>query len=463
VVAWSAHDADGYGVFARRFSNSGAPVGLDFQVNTYTTGTQQRPAIAADADGDFLVLWQSRFQDGGDYGLFAQRYSSAGARLGQELRINTYTPNLQRNASVDMEDDGDFVVTWDSEHDGSFRGVFGRRFSSAGVRLAVEFQVNTYTTHIQEEPGIAIQPSGDFVIVWHSFAQDGDSYGLFAQRFSSAGDPIGDEFQVNAVAGGVQRYPSVAAASNGEFVIAWQGAVTDYEVYARRFSAEGTPLGDEYVLNAPNTAADVHSSVAADPDGDFTVTWQRADSAYTGDIYGRQVSSLDPSSGMEFQVHNYTTGSQRRAAVAADAHGRFVVVWMSNQQDGASYGTFAQRFADVDRLDIDGSGSSELLTDGVLFLRYAFGFRGELLVESAVAHGYCTRCTPEAIESYLQSAWSDLDIDGDGEVRALTDSLLAARWLSGLSGSSLTAGAVGEDCVHCEPGEIEARFEALDS
>ena len=54
-----------------------------------------------------------------------------------------------------------------------------------------------------------------------------------------------------------------------------------------------------------------------------------------------------------------------------------------------------------DQLDIDGDGELEPLTDGVLLLRWLFGFRGEQLIASAVDQLDCTRCTAEAIESYL--------------------------------------------------------------
>ena len=40
---------------------------------------------------------------------------------------------------------------------------------------------------------------------------------------------------------------------------------------------------------------------------------------------------------------------------------------------------------------------------------------------------------------------TELDIDGDGEAKALTDGLLLIRQLFGFTGSALTSGAVGEN------------------
>ena len=77
----------------------------------------------------------------------------------------------------------------------------------------------------------------------------------------------------------------------------------------------------------------------------------------------------------------------------------FVVTWHSFGQDGSSYGIFAQRVG-TPVLDLDGNGSTGALTDGLILLRYLFGFEGPLLTGGAVGGG-CTRCDAPAIEAYL--------------------------------------------------------------
>ena len=89
--------------------------GYEFMVNTYTSSTQNQPSVAADADGDFVVIWQSDGQDGSGYGIYGQRYNSAGSTVGSEFRVNTYTTANQVAPVVSMAADGDFVVVWQSE------------------------------------------------------------------------------------------------------------------------------------------------------------------------------------------------------------------------------------------------------------------------------------------------------------------------------------------------------------
>ena len=60
----------------------GNPLGPEFRVNTYTTNTQGFPSVAADASGNFVVVWSSYTQDGSTDGVFGQRYASSGALLG---------------------------------------------------------------------------------------------------------------------------------------------------------------------------------------------------------------------------------------------------------------------------------------------------------------------------------------------------------------------------------------------
>ena len=70
-----------------------AQVGLgpDFVVNAYTTGDQRWQSMAADGSGAFVVAWESAGQDGNYSGIYAQRYSASGAPVGPEFRVNTFT------------------------------------------------------------------------------------------------------------------------------------------------------------------------------------------------------------------------------------------------------------------------------------------------------------------------------------------------------------------------------------
>jgi len=105
--------------------------------------------------------------------------------------------------------------------------------------------------------------------------------------------------------------------------------------------------------------------------------------------------------------------------------------------------------------DIDENKEAKALSDGLLVIRHLFGFSGDSLTSGATtAEG--ARTSAEAISNYLSDADSELDIDGDGQSKALTDGLLLIRYLFGFSGDSLTAGAIGEGAERTTAEEIQA-------
>ena len=105
--------------------------------------------------------------------------------------------------------------------------------------------------------------------------------------------------------------------------------------------------------------------------------------------------------------------------------------------------------------DIDDDGEAKALTDGLLVIRHLFGFSGEALTSGAVGSG-AKRSTPADIAAYLTNATTELDIDGDDEAKALTDGLLLIRYLFGFTGNALAAGAVGEAAERKTASAIQA-------
>jgi hypothetical protein len=145
--------------------------------------------VASDAAGNFVVVWSSDGTSGGPLGIFGRRFLRAGAPLGPDFQINTFTTIVPRETSVASDLAGNFVVTWTSNgQDGGGYGVFARRYDASGAPLGSEFRVNTTVADTQEVPSAAHASNGSFVVVWRSRPQDGDQRGVFAQRFKEPGN-----------------------------------------------------------------------------------------------------------------------------------------------------------------------------------------------------------------------------------------------------------------------------------
>ncbi|MBI3450233.1 MAG: hypothetical protein HY049_15130 [Acidobacteria bacterium] len=353
VVVWISYyqDGSGGGIFAQRFDSAGAKLGSEFQVNTYTTFAQRSHAVAVDGAGNFVVVWQSYGPDASGSGVIGRRFSSSGAALGGEFVVNTYTTSYQFYPSVSMNASGAFVVAWSSyPQDGSSSGIFGQRFDSAGAPAGGEFQVNTYTTGYQTRASVALAPTGNFVVVWDSYGQDGSFSGMFGQRFDSAGVAAGTEFQVNTFTTYSQFSGKVAIDANSRFTVAWTGYGqqdgSGGGIFARRFDSAGTPFGSDFQVNTYTENYQSRASISMSPAGAFVVAWQSymQDGSSNG-VFAQRFDASGVPAGSEFQVNTYTTNYQSFPAVALRSTGDFVVTWGSYFQDGDSGGIFAQRFA----------------------------------------------------------------------------------------------------------------------
>ena len=351
VVVWDsfAQDLSGNGVYAQRFDASGVPQGPETRVNSNTLGAQAHSAITSLPGGGYVVVWHSDGQDGGGFGIYAQRYDANGVTQGGETRVNTTIANDQTDPAVTGLPGGGYVVAWQSlGQDGSNYGVYAQRFSASGVAQGGETRVNTFTTGHQERPAIASLAGGGYVIAWESFGQDGSGHGIYVQRYDANGVPQGAETRVNTVTALGQEIPAIAPLQGGGYVIVWTSFTQDgdsFGVYAQRYDANGAAQGGETRINT--TTADDQSlpSVAALADGGYVVAWNSngQDGSSYG-IYAQRFDANGAADGAETRLNTVTASAQRFPAIATLASGDYVVAWQSTLQDGSGEGVYAQRF-----------------------------------------------------------------------------------------------------------------------
>jgi hypothetical protein len=344
VFVWTSieQDGSGLGVFGR------VDAGPEFRVNTYTTGYQADPSVAIDENGNFMVVWASD-QEGAETGVFGQRFAPSGAPLGPEFRVNTYTTDNQQQPRVATDANGNFVVVWTSEdQDGSGGGVFGQRFSSSGIPAGPEFRVNTYTTGFQYRPAVSAAASpNNFVVVWQDGTTPGGGApgrGIFGQRFATAGVPLGPEFEVETYTTGFQGAPAIVVQPQGSYVVVWHSDGqdgSDLGIYGQRYGSPGDPFGSEFRVNSYTTGPQAYPSIGQDGIGCFFIAWTSDDGSGTG-IFGQAYPFGNPTE-PQYRVNTYTTGNQKRPIAASNGDaGTFVIAWESQDQDGSGYGIFAQ-------------------------------------------------------------------------------------------------------------------------
>ena len=168
-------------------------VGTEFQVNTTTTGSQTNTNIVRNQNGSFVITWQS--PDGGGDGIFGQRYNRAGQPQGAEFQVNSATSGNQRFPVVAIDSAGDFMIVWQSDgQDGSGYGIYGQRYDATGVTVGTETLINTTTTGSQRNANVAMDSAGDTVVTWASGSdQDGSGYGVYLRRYNASTTTWGSE------------------------------------------------------------------------------------------------------------------------------------------------------------------------------------------------------------------------------------------------------------------------------
>lgn len=343
VVAWTADGLDGDSTFegniyARRYAADGTPRGGAFLVNAATEGDQDQPAVAMDADGDFIVAWASSSQASGSFfsDIVARRFAAAG-EPGAELRVNLGSRTGQRAPSVAMDAAGEALVAWERAVPvGSGlapTNIFARRLPAAGEPGA-ELLLNSDAVPQNSQPSVALDADGDGLIAWTAAGQDGDSTfatNVYARRLPAGAqpDPI---FLVNATTPLNQSRPSAAVDAAGNAVIAWTSQGQDGDgtfatnVYARRFPLAGAP-GPELGVNLTTQGSQHSPRAAIDADGDFVIAWSDAGSEFPGDLFLRQFNPDGSSADQDRQINGGTGRTGRLFGLADNDQGELVVAW----------------------------------------------------------------------------------------------------------------------------------------
>jgi hypothetical protein len=363
VVVWSSYLQDGSsnGVFAQRFDPNCGQLGEEFQVNATSSGNQAEPAVAMDAAAGFVVAWQGpglieeELED-----IFAQRFDPNGSAAGEEFLVNSYTDGQQLLPSTAMNDDGTFIIVWESSNTAAEgdKAIYGRLYDSNGVGFGAEFLVSAESA-VCRYPDVAADANGNFAVVW---MEDKSSNSIMGRLFDPNGIPQTDTFNVSTVRFTSITRPSIAMADAGRFVVTWDGdpnlAGLD-DIHARLYDPNGTPLGEQFLVNTTTTFAQQYPQAAMNSDGEFVIVWDcridpNADNQR--DIFGQRFSSSGEFIGDEFQINTFELNDQRYPAVAINEAGRFVTVWQSQTQDGSRYGIFARPGPIIGSADFNDDG-----------------------------------------------------------------------------------------------------------
>jgi autotransporter passenger strand-loop-strand repeat protein len=428
-------------------------VGSEISVNTNQTGSQEAPTVTALANGGYVVSWDDASGTLGDASgtsIKAQIFAADGTKVGSEFRVNTQTADNQLAPVITGLSNGGFVVTWSDNSqtlgDSDGTSIKAQVFAADGTLVGSETLVNTATSYSQYAPTVAALANGGFAITWTDDSGEGgddDGTSIKAQLFAADGSKVGSEFLVNTQTGGSQDNATITGLANGGFVVTWEdlsGTLGDSDatsVKAQMFAADGSNVGDEFLVNTATASDQLKPTISALPNGGFVVTWYDF-SQVGGDSSGSgikaQIYAADGSKvGSEFLVNTTTANSQFTPTVTALSNGDFAIAW----QDWSGTGG-------------DSSGSSIKLQ---VFTADGRKVGGELLVNTSTSSDQSHPSIAGSADGRFVVTWQDVNeadvkaqvfsVDTVKPVPVLTGVDATSPWVAGLSGT-VDADAAGQ-------------------
>lgn len=369
----NATDGDGWGISARQVDSTLSGTLSPFRVNVQGMNDQENARVALLKNGGAVFVWQGGVES--YQHIFARFLTPTNTFVTtNDLAVSIFSNSnsFQVKPALAVLNNNNVVIVWSSFNQAgsnSLQDVYAKILSPTGVTISNEFLVNQFVSYNQRTPAIAALKGGGFVVTWVSEQQRASapvlgtnstyytasttivpSVDIYARLYQSNGVAVGNEFLVD-VGSSPCANPSVAAASDGSFMVAWSGRDMNiisngWDVYARPFSSTGTG-GTPVRLNTylyGNQYGPHLSAIGLD----YLAVWTslRQDGSREG-VYGQFVRNDSSLVGGEFRVNTTTVSQQMQPVVASDGVNQFIAVWTSYTGSPYSFDLFAQRYLNV--------------------------------------------------------------------------------------------------------------------
>jgi len=267
-----------------------------------------------------------------------------------QFRVNTYTWDGQHHATVDMDDQGLFLVTWNS-HFANWTDIKARAFYADGQPWTKEFLVNRLViAGSQYSPDVATGGGANWVVVWPN-SETGDLTDIYAKIYSSASHQTQIEFVVNPDQDPsvLRCRPDAAMLPNGDFLLIWDHGASGKSLinyFVQMFDPAGNPLTARTQINQtpsdlpPFEATGTPDIVVQEVDGQVTAfaswkKWHTTDGEWA-ELVGRRFDPYGMVLEDEFGISPADSGvHQGRPMVDMNGQGDILVVWQEfNLADG---------------------------------------------------------------------------------------------------------------------------------
>lgn len=325
VVVWTGAGAeDSAGIFARHYQANGEPSGPAFLVNTLTTGTQYTPDIDMNSNGDFIITWTDY---NGAKRIYARRYDINGNALDAEAfpvsRETLAYGTLKLKPQVELFDDGRFVIAWLLDNSGS---ALYWQFFNANAQTEGSEQQPLGSTRVGYYD--ISSDAGKLLLAYYTSCSGCSSGSSHLKAYDIQGTALGDSTLIPGTTTGLGSNPRLAMQTGQNSLMVYQRPDNGISSgTAFQFTDGSTLLGTPQFANTYYINGQFNPDVAYHADQSFTVIWQGQGTEDSTGIYAQRFNALKAPQGNNFLVNTYTSGDQLYPAIAGDGQGNFIIVW----------------------------------------------------------------------------------------------------------------------------------------
>lgn len=298
AIAFSSRtfDGSGYAAAVRRYDSAGVPLdGADVQANTTTNGSQFKPRIAGLTNGGFVVAFLGNSTTNQD--VYYRRFAANGTALDASdvrangLGTNGHTVGDQGGQAVAALADGGFVIAYEDRPSGTIYGVRldrdGNALDAPGRPIGEkQFALFAPASYPRVDPAAAGLTNGGWVATCTAQTTPTPAGQCVVGRVFSAAGVGGPEFQIGSHTSR-WRNGGVAGLRDGDFVATWQAtgqgsdSASDWSVFAQRINAAGVAHNEPFMVNVFNSD-DQDAPVPAPVISGYAAVWESFDQDGSG-------------------------------------------------------------------------------------------------------------------------------------------------------------------------------------
>ncbi|MFH1389153.1 MAG: hypothetical protein ABIH56_00285 [Candidatus Margulisiibacteriota bacterium] len=349
VVVWEDYRKGSSRLFAQKINSAGRQLWADDGLLVSGLGSDQgKSSLAVSANDNISVLFQSR--QNGNFDIVRQVFSSSGAPLlGRNGEVVCDTPGavVHQNAAAINNGNNELIIVWEDGRNG-FLNIYAQKLTKAGsLAWGKEGVAIAKISATQASPRLIPDGQGGAITVWED-SRDGKVVSLYAQRISAGGRPLWGQTGISLTKlGSEQRAPVLVPDNNGGAICAWEDERSPLnlkDIFAQRISSAGEPLwGKNGQAVASENGDQLSPSAIVDGNGGVIISWADARRGDRNlDIYAQRLQS----NGNHLWKENGMTvcdapDLQQSPKLISDGAGGAIIAW--TDKAGGSYDIYAQR------------------------------------------------------------------------------------------------------------------------